>query len=122
MLIFRLKLSYFGTLRMHQTATFLSFFFPGEHAGSPLAKVSINIIRGLNTRLVCVIIYLGNKMIFIKTLMNADQIYSYLLKLKLNLRLGPNSSYKRTFYGYKKTFFDFVLENLVSSIAKTIIY
>ena len=30
---------------------------------------------------------------FIKTLMNVDQIYSYLLKLKFNLRTGPNSIY-----------------------------
>ena len=26
--------------------------------------------------------------------MNADKIYSYLLKLKLNLHIGPNSNYK----------------------------
>ena len=38
---------------------------------------------------------------FIKTLMNIDQIYSYLLKLKLNLRIKPNSNYKNTFCGYK---------------------
>ena len=37
---------------------------------------------------------------FIKTLMNVDQIYSYFLKLKLNLRIGPNSNYKNTFCGY----------------------
>ena len=41
-------------------------------------------------------------MVFIKTLMNADQIYSYLLKLKLNLRIGPISNYKDTYYGYTK--------------------
>ena len=29
---------------------------------------------------------------FIKTLMNVDQIYSILLKLKLNLRIGPTSN------------------------------
>ena len=34
--------------------------------------------------------------VFNKTLMNVDQIYSYLLKLKLNLRIGPNSNYKNT--------------------------
>ena len=33
-------------------------------------------------------------MIFIKTLMNADQIMSYVFKLKLNLRIGPNSNDK----------------------------
>ena len=54
----------------------------------------------------------------IKTLVNADQIYSYLLKLKLNLLLGLNSNYKNTFYGYKNKCFHFVLENLLSSIGK----
>ena len=38
---------------------------------------------------------------FSKTLMIVDQIYSNLLKLKLNLRIRPNSNYKNTFYGYK---------------------
>ena len=48
-------------------------------------------------------------MVFIETLMNAGQIYSYLLKMKLNLRIiGPNSKYKNTFYGYKNNFFYFV--------------
>ena len=30
-------------------------------------------------------------MLFIKTLVNADQIYFYLLKLKFNLHIGPNA-------------------------------
>ena len=30
---------------------------------------------------------------FIKTLMNVDQIYSCLLKLKVNFHIGPNSNY-----------------------------
>ena len=51
-------------------------------------------------------------MIFIKTLMNTDQIYYYLLNLKLNLRIGPNSNYKNNFYGYKNKCFHFVKENL----------
>ena len=45
---------------------------------------------------------------FIKTLMYVDQIYSYLLKLKLNVLMGPNSNYKNTFYGYKNKCFNFV--------------
>ena len=57
-------------------------------------------------------------MIFIKTLMNAYHIYSYLLEIKLNLRRGPNSNYKKHFYCYKNKCFHFVLENLVSSIGK----
>ena len=46
-------------------------------------------------------------MVFIKTLMNADQIYSYLLKMKLNLRIGPNSNYKKTL-SYNNNCFHYV--------------
>ena len=43
-------------------------------------------------------------MVFIKTLMNVDQIYSsYLLKVKLN-SIGPYSKYYNTFYGCKNAF------------------
>ena len=45
---------------------------------------------------------------FIETLMNVDQLYFYLLKLKLNLRIGPNSNDKNTLYGYKSKCFHFV--------------
>ena len=45
--------------------------------------------------------------------MNVDQIYSCLLKLKLNFCIGPNSNYKQnTFYGYKNKCFYFILEIL----------
>ena len=47
-LIFRLIITNFGTLRMHQTAPFLSTF-----TKPPLAQVIINIIPGLPTHLVC---------------------------------------------------------------------
>ena len=44
--------------------------------------------------------------------MSVDQIYSYLLKLKLNSRIGHNSNYKKkAFYGYKNKCFHFVYEN-----------
>ena len=33
-------------------------------------------------------------MVFIKTLMNVDQIHCYLLQLKLNLLIGPISNFK----------------------------
>ena len=36
-------------------------------------------------------------MFFIDALMNVDQIYSYLLKLKLNLRIVSNSNIKKNF-------------------------
>ena len=55
---------------------------------------------------------------FINTLMNDDQIYSYLLKLKLALHIESNSNYKNTFYGYKNKCFHFVEETLVKSIIK----
>ena len=56
---------------------------------------------------------------FIKTVLNVDQIYSCLLKLKFNFRIGPIINYKKkTFYGYKNKCFHFILENLVSSIRK----
>ena len=44
-------------------------------------------------------------MIYIDSLMNADQIYTYLMKLKLNLHIGSNSNYKKTLYGYKNKSF-----------------
>ena len=40
--------------------------------------------------------------------MNADQIYTYLLKRKFNLRIGHNSDDKNIFYGYKNKCFHFV--------------
>ena len=33
-------------------------------------------------------------MVFIKAFVNFYQIYSYLLKTEVNLRIGPNSNYK----------------------------
>ena len=42
--------------------------------------------------------YLDVFVFFIKTLMNVDQIYSCLLKLKLDFCLEPNSNYKQTHF------------------------
>ena len=42
---------YFGTLRMHQIAPFLSFFFSEEHGPAP-KRVLIHILTGLPTTLV----------------------------------------------------------------------
>ena len=52
-----------------------------------------------------VILSLGNDMMYIDSLMNADQIYTYLMKLKLNLHIGSNSNYKKILYGYKNKSF-----------------
>ena len=37
-----------------------------------------------------------------KTFKHAVQIYTYLMKLKLNMRKGPNRHCKKILYGYKK--------------------
>ena len=52
-------------------------------------------------------------MVFIKTLMNVDQIYSYSLKLKLNLRIEPNSNCKNAFYGYENKCLNFTLSKKI---------
>ena len=70
---------------MHQIALllFFSFFFPGEHANeSPRSSVKRHPYRATYP------LSLVNQLIFIKTLKNADQIYTYLKKLKLNTCIG----------------------------------
>ena len=81
---------------MHQIAPFfLIEFFP-----DPLVWVCLNIITGF-LRGWYVTIYLVYKMIFRKTLMNSDQIYTFLMYLKLNLGIGPNSNCNKEFlYSY----------------------
>ena len=51
-------------------------------------------------------------MFFIKTLMNVDQTYSYLLNLKLKIFIGPDSN----LWLQKMNAFHFVKENLISSV------
>ena len=57
-------------------------------------------------------------MIFIQTLMNADRIYTYLMKLKLNLRKGPNSNCEKTLYDYKINVFT-LSKNLALAVSKS---
>ena len=57
-------------------------------------------------------------MFFIKTLMHADQIYTNLMELKLNLHIGPSCIVKKTFYGYKNKYFHFFYKNIVSTVRK----
>ena len=45
----------------------------------------------------------NSKLIFIRKIKNADQIYTYLMKLKLNKCIGTNSNC-RNFYYKKNTF------------------
>ena len=92
MLIFMLIVTYFRTLIMHHIAPFLSFFSSAEHAPGPHStSVNRHHDRANSVLVQYVILYLGN--VFIKTLMNVDQIYCLLVKMKLNLRIGPNSNY-----------------------------
>ena len=48
--------------------------------------------------------FLDNKLLFIRKLKNADQIYSYLMKLKLNKCIGPNSNCRQLYNKKKNTF------------------
>ena len=61
----------------------------------PIARLWINIIIGLTTRLVCNYLSWLLDAVFYIIMINVDQIYYYLLKLKLNLRIGPNSNLKK---------------------------
>ena len=76
---------------MHLIAQFLSFFSGGV---CPPDRTSVNQHHNRAN-------YSPGMQfsIQVKTFMNVDQIYSYLLKLKLNLNVGPNSYYKNTLYG-----------------------
>ena len=46
-------------------------------------------------------------------LMNVNQIYSYLLKLKLIIRIGPNSNYKKKTLSMVTTINDFTLSKKI---------
>ena len=103
LLIFRFIIMFFGTLRMHKVAHFFPNFSQGEHAHGPPPPppnknlVSVDIHTGVHTRFLQL-----TSWFFIKTLKNADQVYTYLMKLKLNTRIG------RPFYGYRNKCFHFV--------------
>ena len=80
-----LIIAYFGTLRIHQIA-------PGEHASEP-PRTNVNPHPYRATYAFPLVSWL----IYFKTLKNADQIYAYFMKLKLDTHLGL-----KTFYRYKK--------------------
>ena len=78
----------------------------------PLARVGLCIV----TVYLCtcyVILFLDNKLIIMrKKLKNADQTYTYLMKLKFNKCIGPNSNCRQLYY--TKKYFHFVnKKNLV---------
>ena len=86
------------------------------HFFSPLAREceSTSLQRKLHAWYV--ILSLVNYLIFIKTFEEcwSDIYLLYLMKLKLNMHIWPNSNRKTTFYGYKKQMLSLCLEkNLV---------
>ena len=78
-LIFRLIKVYLGTLRMNQ-------FFFSKSSGPPRPSVDPHPYRATYARA------LVNLLVFIKTLKNDDQLYTYLMKLKLNTRKRADSN------------------------------
>ena len=74
-----------------QIAPFLSKFSRGSIPPDPLARVGLCIV----TVYLCtyyVILFLDIKLIIMRKLKNANQIYTYLMKLKFNKCIVPNSN------------------------------
>ena len=108
LLIFSLIITHFGTLRIQQIAPFISNFSGGACPTTPYHKPESTSLQGY-LRACYVILSVFNYLIFIKTLTNADQIYTYLMILKLDMRIWPRfliAIIKKTFYGYKNKFFN----------------
>ena len=71
---------------MHLIAPFLSFF-RGSIPPTPQHKCQSTSLQGY----VCAgygILSIANQLIVIKTFKNADQMYTYLMKLKINIHIG----------------------------------
>ena len=103
LLIFSFVIAYFGTPRLHQISPFLSKCSRGSMPPDPLARVGLCIV----TVYLCtcyVILFLGNKLTIMRKLKNADQIYPFLMKLKFNKCIGPNSNCRQFYYTKKNTF------------------
>ena len=62
--------------------------------------------------LILYLFLLGNKLIIMRKTKNSDQIHTYLMKLKFNKRIWPNSNCRQLYY--TKKYFHFVYnKNLV---------
>ena len=88
LLIFSLVIAYFGTPRLHH---FYQNFLGGACPWTHLARVGLCIV----TVYLCtynVIHFLDNKLIIMRKIKNADQISTYLMKLKFNKCIWPNSN------------------------------
>ena len=97
LLIFSLVIAYFGTPSLHQIAPFLSKFSRGAYPRTPLARVGLRIVTVYQCTCY-VILFLGNKLIIMRKIRNADQIYTYLMKLKFNKCIEPNSNCRQLYY------------------------
>ena len=77
LLIFSLVIAYFGTPRLHH---FYQNFPGGACPRTPLARVGLCIVL-IYLRTCYVILFLDNKLIIMRKIKNADQIYTYLMEL-----------------------------------------
>ena len=91
LLIFSLVIAYFGTPRLHQIAPFLSKFFRGSMPPVPPSTSRSVYCYSQPMHLLCFPL-LDNKLIFMRKNKNADQIFTYLMKLKFIKCIGPNSN------------------------------
>ena len=110
LLIFSLVIAYFGTPRLHQNAPFLSKFSRGSMPPDSLAQVRLCIVP-VYLCTCYVILFLDIKLIIMRKIKNADQIYTYLMKLKFNKCIGPNSNCRQLYY--TKNTFTLSIINLV---------
>ena len=90
---------------MHQIAPSFHFFFRGSMPPDP---PNTSVIP--HPYRAAYVLSLVNKFIFIKTLMNAEQIYTFLMKLKLNTHIGLIAIVRRLFTVTKNKSFHFVLK------------
>ena len=70
----------------------LAHFPGGACPRTPLARVGLYIVTANLCTCYVILFFLDNKLIFMRKFKNADQIYTYLVKLKFNKCIGPNSN------------------------------
>ena len=91
LLIFSLVIAYFGMHRLHQIAPFLSKFSRGSMPPDP-PSISRAVYVTVYLCTCYVILFSDDKLIIMRKLKKAVQIYTYLMKLKFNKCIGPNSN------------------------------
>ena len=100
LLIFSLVIAYFGTHRLHQIAPFLSKFSRGSMPPDPSSTSRAVYCYSLPMHLLCNHLF-RYKLIIMRKTKNADQIYTYLMKLKFNKVIGPDSNCRQLHYTKK---------------------